>query len=80
MDVLIAAIGTIVGQLLSALILDILLSAPGSIVTVATISGTVLTLSTVFVASYPESEEKLVSRALRTERTKGNRPTRVSLI
>lgn len=52
--VLLAAMGMIAGQLLGSLLLDIVLPAPGSIVTTATVLGTLLTLCAVVVASLPD--------------------------
>ncbi|MGO1192872.1 MAG: DMT family transporter [Nesterenkonia sp.] len=52
--VLLAAMGIIAGQLLGSLALDLLVPAPGSIVTTATVLGTVMTLVAVVVASLPD--------------------------
>ncbi|GFZ76692.1 DMT family transporter [Nesterenkonia alkaliphila] len=52
--VLIAAMGMIAGQLLGSLLLDLLVPAPGSMVTAATVLGTVMTLLAVVVASLPD--------------------------
>lgn len=52
--VLIAAMGMIAGQLLGSLLLDVLLPTPGSLVTTATVLGTVLTLLAVILASLPD--------------------------
>ncbi|NLS09526.1 DMT family transporter [Nesterenkonia sp. MY13] len=52
--VLVAAMGMIAGQLLGALLLDLMAPAPGSVVTTATVLGTVLTLVAVVVASLPD--------------------------
>src|SRR5690625_186877 len=52
--VLLAAMGMIAGQLLGSLALDLLVPAPGSVVTTATVLGTVMTLVAVVVASVPD--------------------------
>lgn len=52
--VLLAAMGMIAGQLLGSLFLDLAFPAPGSLVTTATVLGTVLTLGAVIVASIPD--------------------------
>lgn len=52
--VLIAAMGMIAGQLLGSLLLDLVVPAPGSVVTAATVLGTVMTLLAVVVASLPD--------------------------
>lgn len=52
--VLLAAMGMIAGQLLGSLFLDLAFPAPGSLVTTATVLGTVLTLAAVIVASIPD--------------------------
>lgn len=52
--VLLAAMGMIAGQLLGSLLLDVLFPAPGSLITAATVLGTVLTLLAVGVASLPD--------------------------
>lgn len=52
--VLIAAMGMIAGQLIGSLLLDLVVPAPGSMVTAATVLGTVLTLFAVVVASLPD--------------------------
>ena len=52
--VLLAAMGMIAGQLLGSLALDLVVPAPGSIVTTATVLGTVMTLVAVVVASLPD--------------------------
>lgn len=52
--VLLAAMGMIAGQLLGSLALDLLVPAPGSIVTTATVLGTVMTLVAVVLASLPD--------------------------
>lgn len=52
--VLLAAMGMIAGQLLGSLILDLLFPTAGSVITVATVLGTVLTLIAVMVASLPD--------------------------
>lgn len=52
--VLLAAMGMIAGQLIGSLLLDLVVPAPGSLVTLATVLGTVLTLVAVVVASIPD--------------------------
>lgn len=52
--VLIAAMGMIAGQLVGSLLLDLIVPAPGSVVTTATVMGTVMTLLAVVVASAPD--------------------------
>lgn len=52
--VLVAAMGMIAGQLLGSLALDLVLPTPGSLVTPATVLGTVLTLAAVIIASLPD--------------------------
>lgn len=52
--VLIAAMGMIAGQLIGSLLLDLVAPAPGSVVTAATVLGTVLTLLAVVIASLPD--------------------------
>ncbi|GAA1801572.1 DMT family transporter [Nesterenkonia flava] len=52
--VLLAAMGMIAGQLLGSLLLDLVVPAPGSVVTALTVVGTVLTLLAVVVASLPD--------------------------
>lgn len=52
--VLVAAMGMIAGQLLGSLALDLLVPAPGSVVTIATVLGTLMTLVAVVVASVPD--------------------------
>ncbi|TLP78890.1 DMT family transporter [Nesterenkonia sphaerica] len=52
--VLVAAMGMIAGQLLGSLLLDVVVPAPGSVVTVATVLGTVMTLVAVVVAALPD--------------------------
>ncbi|WP_150462170.1 DMT family transporter [Nesterenkonia ebinurensis] len=52
--VLIAAMGMIAGQLLGSLLLDLIVPAPGSVVTAATVMGTAMTLVAVVVASLPD--------------------------
>lgn len=54
--VLVAAMGMIGGQLLGSLLLDLVLPAPGSLVTMATVLGTLLTLVAVVVASLPDMQ------------------------
>jgi bacterial/archaeal transporter family-2 protein len=52
--VLVAAMGMIAGQLLGSLLLDVVVPAPGSVVTTATVLGTLMTLVAVVVASLPD--------------------------
>lgn len=52
--VLLAAMGMIAGQLIGSLVLDLVVPAPGSLVTLATVLGTGLTLVAVLVASLPD--------------------------
>lgn len=52
--VLLAAMGMIAGQLVGSLGLDLVAPAPGSVVTTATVLGTLLTLVAVVVASLPD--------------------------
>ncbi|WP_202912218.1 DMT family transporter [Nesterenkonia muleiensis] len=52
--VLVAAMGMIAGQLIGSLLLDLVVPAPGSVVTTATVLGTALTLLAVVVASLPD--------------------------
>lgn len=52
--VLLAAMGMIAGQLTGSLVMDLVVPAPGALVTTSTILGTVLTLLAVFVASLPD--------------------------
>ncbi len=52
--VLLAAMGMIAGQLVGSLALDLVVPAPGSLVTTATVLGTGLTLVAVLVASLPD--------------------------
>ncbi|NDK32107.1 DMT family transporter [Nesterenkonia haasae] len=52
--VLIAAMGMIAGQLIGSLVLDLVVPAPGSVVTIATVLGTAMTLVAVVVASLPD--------------------------
>ena len=52
--VLVAAMGMIAGQLLGSLALDLVVPAPGSVVTMATVLGTLMTLVAVVVASVPD--------------------------
>lgn len=52
--VLVAAMGMIAGQLLGSLVLDLVVPAPGSVVTTATVLGTAMTLLAVVVASLPD--------------------------
>ncbi|GAB3184091.1 DMT family transporter [Nesterenkonia halophila] len=52
--VLLAAMGMIAGQLIGSLLLDLIIPAPGSVVTTATVLGTLLTLVAVVVASLPD--------------------------
>lgn len=52
--VLIAAMGMIAGQLLGSLLLDVVAPAPGSVVSTATVLGTLLTLGAVVLASLPD--------------------------
>lgn len=52
--VLLTAMGMIAGQLIGSLLLDLILPAPGSLVTTATVLGTLLTLVAVVVASVPD--------------------------
>ncbi|WP_300342823.1 DMT family transporter [Nesterenkonia sp.] len=52
--VLLAAMGMIAGQLLGSLALDLIFPAPGTVVTTATVLGTVMTLLAVVVASVPD--------------------------
>lgn len=52
--VLLAAMGMIAGQLIGSLVLDLVVPAPGSVVTLATVLGTLMTLVAVVVASLPD--------------------------
>ena len=52
--VLLAARGMIAGQLTGSLLLDLIVPAPGSVVTLATFLGTALTLVAVVIASVPD--------------------------
>lgn len=52
--VLLAAMGMIAGQLIGSLLLDLVVPAPGSLVTTATVLGTGLTLVAVLIASLPD--------------------------
>ncbi|GAA4360194.1 DMT family transporter [Paeniglutamicibacter cryotolerans] len=53
LGVLLTGLGMIAGQLLGSLGIDLLFPAPGAIVNLATIGGTVLTLAAVALASMP---------------------------
>ncbi|WP_028463854.1 DMT family transporter [Nesterenkonia alba] len=52
--VLLAAMGMIAGQLVGSLLLDIIVPAPGAVVTFATVAGTLLTILAVVVASFAD--------------------------
>ncbi|GAA3062661.1 DMT family transporter [Actinocorallia glomerata] len=52
--VLLAAMGMIAGQLIGSLLLDLIVPAPGSVVTLSTVLGTLLTLVAVVIASLPD--------------------------
>ncbi|GAB3187362.1 DMT family transporter [Nesterenkonia suensis] len=52
--VLLAAMGMIAGQLIGSLLLDLIVPAPGAVVTTATVLGTLLTLAAVVIASLPD--------------------------
>lgn len=51
---LVAVMGMIAGQLLGSLLLDLVFPTPGSVIAVATVAGTALTLVAVVVASLPD--------------------------
>lgn len=53
LGVLLTGLGMIAGQLLGSLGIDLLFPAPGTIVSLATVGGTVLTLAAVALASMP---------------------------
>ncbi|GAA1173265.1 DMT family transporter [Nesterenkonia xinjiangensis] len=52
--VLLAAMGMIAGQLIGSLMLDLVAPAPGTVITTATVLGTLLTLVAVVIASLPD--------------------------
>lgn len=52
--VLVTAMGMIAGQLVGSLLLEVAVPTPGSLVTVATVAGTALTLVAVVLASLPD--------------------------
>lgn len=53
LGVLVTGLGMIAGQLVGSLILDVTVPAPGSVVALPTILGTVLTLAAILVATLP---------------------------
>ncbi|WP_255769664.1 DMT family transporter [Pseudarthrobacter sulfonivorans] len=53
LGVLVTGLGMIAGQLVGSLILDVVVPAPGSVVALPTILGTVLTLAAIMVATLP---------------------------
>jgi bacterial/archaeal transporter family-2 protein len=53
LGVLLTGLGMIAGQLLGSLALDLLFPAPGTVVALATVLGTVLTLGAIVVATLP---------------------------
>jgi transporter family-2 protein len=53
LGVLVTGLGMIAGQLVGSLILDLVVPAPGSVVALPTILGTILTLAAILVATLP---------------------------
>ncbi|WP_442892854.1 DMT family transporter [Arthrobacter sp. USHLN218] len=53
LGVLLTGLGMIAGQVLGSLLLDVLFPAPGTVITTATVLGTVLTLAAVVLATLP---------------------------
>lgn len=53
LGVLVTGLGMIAGQLVGSLILDVVLPAPGSVVALPTVLGTILTLAAIVVATLP---------------------------
>lgn len=53
LGVLVTGLGMIAGQLLGSLALDVLFPAPGTVVTLPTVLGTLLTLAAIIVATLP---------------------------
>ncbi|UVJ40834.1 DMT family transporter [Arthrobacter sp. CJ23] len=53
LGVLVTGLGMIAGQLVGSLVLDVVVPAPGSVVALPTVLGTVLTLAAIIVATLP---------------------------
>jgi transporter family-2 protein len=53
LGVLVTGLGMIAGQLVGSLILDVVVPAPGSVVALPTVLGTILTLAAILVATLP---------------------------
>ncbi|MBO1266395.1 DMT family transporter [Arthrobacter cavernae] len=53
LGVLVTGLGMIAGQLVGSLVLDVVIPAPGSVVALPTVLGTVLTLAAIIVATLP---------------------------
>jgi transporter family-2 protein len=53
LGVLVTGLGMIAGQLVGSLVLDVVVPAPGSVVALPTILGTILTLAAIMVATLP---------------------------
>jgi transporter family-2 protein len=53
LGVLVTGLGMIAGQLLGSLALDVFLPAPGSVVALPTVLGTILTLAAIILATLP---------------------------
>jgi len=62
LGVLVTGLGMIAGQLLGSLALDLALPAPGTVVALPTVLGTVLTLAAIVLASLPWSRGTLKGR------------------
>ncbi|MDQ0029130.1 transporter family-2 protein [Arthrobacter bambusae] len=77
LGVLVTGLGMIAGQLLGSLALDLLLPAPGAVVALPTILGTLLTLCAIIVATLPWPKGALSSRrpASGKQATPGGRAT-----
>jgi len=59
LGVLVTGLGMIAGQLLGSLGLDLALPAPGTVVALPTVLGTLLTLAAIVLASLPWSRNAL---------------------
>ncbi|MEV7605462.1 DMT family transporter [Paenarthrobacter sp. NPDC089322] len=63
LGVLITGLGMIAGQLLGSLMLDIVIPAPGTVVTLPTVLGTLLTLVAIIAATLPWPKGPLAGRS-----------------
>jgi len=76
LGVLMTGLGMIAGQLLGSLALDAVLPAPGAVVALPTVLGTLLTLGAIILATLPWPKGALDGRAGKppAETVRGNRP------